>query len=577
MDALEELQISLEDLSDAKAKLRDCEQRFRNSIDHFPNVFVIYDSERRMQFINSKGIQIIGLSEKDIIGRKDGEFFPPEMIDSYLPALKRAIETKMPQILERIRHVRMGGQTVIINITPLLDEKGNIRQILGITYDVTERKRMEEELRKAQGELEKRVQERTAELSQAKKELEVINEELQKEISRQKLLEKELIKAKECAEAAAEAKAAFLANMSHELRTPMNAVIGMTSLLLEDQPTPEQRDSIEIISRSGEALLTLINKILDFSKMDMDKIELESQPFELQRCIEDSIDLLSGEAFNKDLSMAYTIDEDVPRIIMGDPTRLRQVLGNLLSNAVKFTDKGEVVVSVSSNPKGERHEIHFAVKDTGIGIPQDLMYKLFKPFSQVDASNICKYVGTGLGLSISKKLAETMGGRIWAESEPGKGSTFHFTVLAQATDEESVMAEDLQTKPDPVLSPSCNLRILLAEDDEVNQKVMLKMLRRLGCRADLAANGIEAIQAIERQPYDVVLMDIKMPEMDGMEATKEIRRRRSSGEKPRIIALTAFALEGDRERCLEAGMDDYISKPIKIADLKRPLMNTNCI
>jgi CheY-like chemotaxis protein len=269
------------------------------------------------------------------------------------------------------------------------------------------------------------------------------------------------------------------------------------------------------------------------------------------------------------------IDGNVPRIITGDPTRLRQILGNLLSNAVKFTDKGEVMVSVSSKPGGESHEIHFAVQDTGIGIPKNLMYKLFKPFSQVDASDTRKCEGTGLGLSISKKLAEAMGGRIWAESEPGIGSAFHFTILARPADERSIMVGNIQSKPNLLSSPPFNLRILLAEDNEVNQKVMLKMLRRLGYRVDLAANGIEAIQAIERQNYDVVLMDVQMPEMDGLEATKEICRRWPSAEKPRIVALTAYALEGDRERCLEAGMDDYISKPVKIVDLERALMNIN--
>lgn len=573
MDALEELRINIEDLSVAETKLKESEQRFRDAIDHFPNVFVIYGSDRRMQFINSKGLQIIGLKELDMIGRLDEEIFPPEMINSYLPALKRAIETKTPQILERTRHVTMGGQTVIISITPLLDENGNIRQILGITYDVTERTRMEEELRKAQGELEQRVQERTAELSLANKKLEITNEALQKEIAQHELLVKELIKVKEAAEVAAEAKAEFMANMSHELRTPMNAVIGMTSLLLNDELEPEQMESIEIIRSSGEDLLALINKILDFSKIDRNKIELESQPFELQRCIEDSMDLLSGEAFNKNLSMAYKIGEDVPRIITSDPTRLRQILGNLLSNAVKFTDKGEVKVFVSSKAECVGHEIHFAIQDTGIGIPRDQMYKLFKPFSQVDASITRRYGGTGLGLSISKKLAETMGGRIWAESDPGIGSTFHFTILARPIDGISITSENIQSKSNLLSSLPSNLRILLAEDNEVNQKVMLKMLKHLGYRADLAANGIEVIQAIERQTYDIVFMDVKMPEMDGLEATKAICKLWSSDEKPKIVALTAYALEGDRERCLEAGMDDYISKPVKIVDLERILRN----
>jgi len=545
----------------AEDALQESEKRFRDAIDNFPNVFVIYDEDRRVRFVNSKGLEILGLSERDVVGRKDEEIFSPEMINSYLPALKLAAETKMPQTLERTRPKSMGSQVVIINIIPLLDEHGKVRRILGITHDITKRKQAEDALRRARDELELRVEERTAELVK-------INEDL--------------TRAKEAAEAAAVAKSQFLATISHELRTPLNAVIGMTSLLLNERLPPEQMESIEIIRTSGEDLLALINKILDFSKMEKGKMELERLPFELRKCIEDSVHLLTGEASNKNLKLTYSIDKNVPDIIISDQVRLRQVLGNLLSNAVRFTDKGEVTLSVSSRQKmWDLHEFHFSVRDTGIGIPRDMMHKLFNPFSQVDASNTRKYGGTGLGLAICKNLVEMMGGRIWAESEPGKGSIFHFTIVAQAfsegnfdaqgSDTQDLDAQKFQMDDDPNKGMDKNLRILLAEDNLLNQKVTMRMLQRLGYPAKAVADGREAISALERQHYDIVLMDVQMPEMDGIEATRIIRQKLGMAKHPKIIALTAYAMEEDRERCIESGMDDYIAKPVKIEELKAAL------
>ena len=384
--------------------------------------------------------------------------------------------------------------------------------------------------------------------------------------------ENELRKAKDAAEAGALAKSQFMANMSHELRTPMNAVIGMTSLLLEEEMTADQRDCIETIRSSGEDLMFLINSLLDFTKMNEQKVELESQAFELRRCIEDAMDLLAGEASRKDLKLSCRIDGKTPEMIIGDPTRLRQILGNLLNNAVKFTEKGSVTVTVHSLQIDEHHKIHFEIQDTGIGIAEDQMHNIFEPFCQADASITRKYGGTGLGLAISKKLVELMQGEIWAESEIGRGSTFHFTILAKSTDQKALRKEKLPPEKDLVFPPGRPLRILLAEDNEVNQTVMQKMLKRLGFRADLAANGIEAVQALQRQPYDVVLMDVKMPELDGWEATRQIRRFLPEAEQPEIIAITAYALEGDRERCLAAGMDDYISKPVQMEELQKKLI-----
>ncbi|HEX2066975.1 MAG TPA: ATP-binding protein, partial [Candidatus Thermoplasmatota archaeon] len=387
--------------------------------------------------------------------------------------------------------------------------------------------------------------------------------------SRRQMVEQALRAARQAAEEAARAKADFLANMIHEIRTPMNAVIGMTQLLGQTPLTPEQAECVRTLRSSGEHLLTVINDILDYSKIEADKGELEQVPLDLRGCVEECLAIVGPRAKEKGLEARAAFAPGVPERIVGDPARLRQVLLNLLSNAVKFTDRGTVAVHVEAKPLGGgRHELHFAVADTGMGIPPEKFDRLFRSFSQVDSSTTRTHGGTGLGLAISKRLVELMGGRIWAESTPGKGSTFHFTLNASQAI-PPVPAAASAFAPDPAPPPR-GLAVLLAEDNPVNQRVALRMLERLGLAADVAGNGEEAVDAVQRRAYDVVLMDVQMPRLDGFGATRRIRAL-PLARQPYIVAMTADAMPGDRERCLEAGMDDYLSKPVRMEALGEAL------
>jgi PAS domain S-box-containing protein len=666
-----QLQGEVDDRMLAEEMLSKERGMLRALIDNVPDFMYVKDAESRFVVANASLARSMGLnSPADMLQKTDFDFYPRKLAASFYEDDRMVVSSGEPIFNREEEAIDSFGNRIWLLTTkvPLFDKDGRMTGIAGVGRDITERQRVEQAMQRA----------------------------------------------KEAAEAASRAKSEFLANMSHEIRTPLNGVMGMTDLALETQLTPEQRDYLETVKSSSDTLLTVINDILDFSKIEAGKIDLEEVDFNLRESLESSLKTVALRADEKGLELLCEIAPEVPEIVCGDSTRLRQVVINLVGNAIKFTEQGEVALKVQIESRDATNcFLRFTVSDTGIGIPEDKRESIFAPFSQADTSTTRKYGGTGLGLTISTRLVEMMGGKIWVESEEGRGSQFHFTARLGSTDTKEMkvgtaarpeilrgvkvlivddnrtnrrilkgmleqwemkttsveggqealdqlsaareagepygliltdmhmpkmdgftLVEHIRHNPElatstimmltsaghrgdaarclelgvaayllkpirqselreaiarilgareqegaiPLITrfslhdardPSAFLRVLLAEDNAVNQRLAVRLLEKRGHRVAVAGNGREALEALEKEKFDLVFMDVQMPEMDGLEATATIREReKSSGLHQPIIALTAHAMKGDREKCLAAGMDGYLTKPIRPQDLE---------
>jgi PAS domain S-box-containing protein len=669
-----ELQMEVNERIRAEEALSEERKVLRALIDNVPDFMYVKDAECRFLVANRSVAQQMGAkTPEELLGKTDFDFYPREIAAPFFEDEQRVIRSGQAEVNREEKGLDMNGNVsqVMTTQVPLRDKNGRVTGLVGIGRDITHLKKVQEEMQKA----------------------------------------------REAAEAASRAKSEFLANMSHEIRTPLNGVMGMTDLALETELTPEQREYLETVKMSSDSLLTVINDILDFSKIEAGKIDLEDTDFNLRDSLETTLKTLALRADEKGLELMCEVAPEVPEVVRGDSTRLRQIVINLVGNAIKFTDKGEIAVKVQIESKGNGDCMcRFTVADTGIGIPESKRELIFAPFSQADTSTTRKYGGTGLGLTISTRLVQMMGGKIWVESEMGRGSQFHFTLRLGAAEAKEIklgtvapseflrnvkvlvvddnrtncrilegmllrwhmkpslasggaealaklsaarergnpyrliltdmhmpemdgfaMVEQIRRKPElatatimmltsaghrgdaarceelgvaayllkpirqselreavarvlgarphegaiPLITRfslqdarelDAYLSVLLAEDNLVNQRLAVRLLEKRGHRVVVAGTGVEALRALEKERFDLVLMDVQMPEMDGLEATAAIREReKSTGAHQAIVALTAHAMKGDREKCLAGGMDGYLTKPIRPNELDQLL------
>ncbi|MCP5433592.1 MAG: response regulator [Alphaproteobacteria bacterium] len=523
---------------------------------------VLADAAFNVEWVNEGFVSQTGYTLDEVKGKPLVNLLRGPNTDPVAVAqLRRHMAAGQGCDTEILQYAKDGRELwVLLEVRPAYDAKGEIANFVAIGTDITDRKRTEAALRESRAKLEENVQE-----------LKARKADLEEQQARLERLARDLEEAKNAAEAASRTKSEFLATMSHEIRTPMNGVLGVAELLLRTELDERQTDYVNTMRDSGEALLTLLNDILDLSKLEAGKLTLERIPFCISDVLATVTALMELRARDKGLALLIDRDEGIADHVIGDPSRLRQILFNLLGNAIKFTDAGSVSVHVRRSPSiGKPGALRFEVRDTGVGIPESARKHLFERFVQADSSTSRTFGGTGLGLAICRQLTELMDGTIGFESQVGRGTVFHVDLVLDPAEEGEQQADD---SAGPEGDTQRSLDILVAEDHPVNQRLLLAVLGTLGHRVTLATTGIEAVRSARAGAYDLILMDVQMPEMDGVMATKIIRSLEGPVSRIPIVALTAHAMEGRREAYLAAGMTDYVSKPIKMSELARVLQS----